>query len=966
MINSRTLSLGVVLALLVGGAAFGQPTGNVHGTILDNDGAALPGVTVTLSGLGADRILMTDDQGAFRFLSLDPGRYALEAVLDGFSTIEYPGVEVRTGRNTTFELTLSQAVEETITVTSESPLLDERRLTAGTQITQIELEKIPTARDPWALLSQTPGVSVDRINVGGSESGQQSIFRAQGVSSTENDFLVDGVQITDMGATGASPTYYDFDQFAEISLSTGSSDVSKNTAGVELNMVTKRGTNEFRGSAYFYNTKADGYFNDRLSQATPDLASELFTAEGQTELVGAQIDGIEDIGFEMGGAAVQDRLWMWGSWSQNDIKTFASSGDSDDTILENTAIKFNIQFNDSNSGIASMNNGDKLKAGRGAGPTRSPESLWDQRGPSAIYRFEDTHIVSSNSFITGSFSKVDLGFALLARGPSGVPNGLDPAAPDPVFDGSGVWQDNFLSGSASRPGDEFRVESSYFFSSGNVDHELKGGARLRTVEGTDVFSWGPRNVFHTFWGATVARHSQAGPSTNEYASLWAQDTISFGKATFNFGLRFDDQSASTDAVSLAAHQVFPEILPALNVPAGASDLSLTSVKPRLGFTYALGQERDTLLRASFSQFASALGSGLGNWASPTYYGWYAYFYEDAAGDLYLYTALYFDPLNPSQSPNRHESGLDAETTSELVLSIEHAITPGFVVGFNVTMRNTTDIIDAVHMVRDGSGGLRLATLADYELQGSLAGTIPRSTETYDIPYYDLINTDPFSTLDGAPSGGFMLLNGDRERDYLGYSVTFTKRLANRWMARGYFNYGDADWSVPNNYLPCRNAVTNVRGGGCTDGDLYVNRSSGSGKGERFLQSTWSYNLNGMYQVAPDRPWGFNLAGNISGRQGHPTAYYQQTGTTGGLLRQNVAADLDDHRLDDPVTVDLRLEKEFNTGGPVTLTLGLDAFNVTNDNTGLSYQANVGTTAAGYILDNVSPRIYRLGVRIGWK
>ena len=221
------------VALLLSTMAVAQEeTGNIYVQVTDTAGQTLPGVNVEMVGGGAPRLGITSAQGETRFLGLSPGNYSLTATLDGFSTVEYPNVNVRVGRNTTIQVQLSAAIGEVITVTSESPLLDERRLTAGTTISQVELESIPSARDPWAIVQQAPGVMTDRINVGGNESGQQAVFRGQANNGDENDFLVDGVQITDMSATGSSPTYYDFDQFSEIQLATGGADVNKGAAGV--------------------------------------------------------------------------------------------------------------------------------------------------------------------------------------------------------------------------------------------------------------------------------------------------------------------------------------------------------------------------------------------------------------------------------------------------------------------------------------------------------------------------------------------------------------------------------------------------------------------------------------------------------------------------------------------------------------------------------------------------------------
>ena len=242
---------------------------------------------------------MSDERGQFRFLGLDPGSWALEARLDGFSMVEYPAIDIRVAANTRVEIQLPAVVEEVVTVTSESPLLDERKIAQGTLLRQIDLEVIPTARDPWAVMNQAAGVMVDRINVGGNESGLQSRFRTQASETVDNDFIIDGVQITDMAAVGGSPTYYDFDQFSQIDLSTGGSEITKNTPGLSINMVTKRGSNEFRGSARFLLTDSKGYFGV-LEQAEPSF-SESDLGDGQTDFVGNTVNVIQDFGFEAGG-----------------------------------------------------------------------------------------------------------------------------------------------------------------------------------------------------------------------------------------------------------------------------------------------------------------------------------------------------------------------------------------------------------------------------------------------------------------------------------------------------------------------------------------------------------------------------------------------------------------------------------------------------------------------------------------
>ena len=120
----RLLGLAIAVGVLCTPVALAQyQTGNIFGTVSDNQGVRLPGVTITLSGVGATQVFVSDDQGEFRFLNLDPGRYTLKADLAGFGTSTRT-TDVNVGRNSSLEVTLNPAMEQTITVTAEAPLLD--------------------------------------------------------------------------------------------------------------------------------------------------------------------------------------------------------------------------------------------------------------------------------------------------------------------------------------------------------------------------------------------------------------------------------------------------------------------------------------------------------------------------------------------------------------------------------------------------------------------------------------------------------------------------------------------------------------------------------------------------------------------------------------------------------------------------------------------------------------------------
>jgi len=1013
----RLVAVAAVLLLVGGGAAFAQlQTGNLYGKVVDEQGSALPGVTVTLSGEGAPAVQVTDAQGAFRFPGLSPASYKLKAELEGFSTIEYPNVVINIGRNTQIEVTLSAAVEDVITVLGETPLLDERRISTGATVSNTELEKIPTARDPWAVLQTTPGVLTDRINVGGNESGQQSAYVGPGSTGDQAIWAVDGVVITDMAALGSSPAYYDFDSFEEMQVTTGGSDSTTATGGVVLNMVTKRGTNEWRGTgryiksdkAWQAKTNVDqgslgkaGFFNSAAAHPTgvaqPDIKQ------------GNQIDQVQEYGAELGGPIIKDRLWIWGSYGDQhiDLRTIANVADK--TELETENVKINAQLAASNSATAFVLNSNKTKKGRNAGPFRPQETTWDQDkfGPSpTAEKIEDTHIFNSNFYLTGLYSVVNGGFQLAPEGGSDVTAYLDTAQ---------VWHNTYFLNQTERPQHQYKGDASSFFNTGNLSHELKFGASYRDAKVTSLTRWGGAGYYldaglaGTPTALLYAERDGFAEVKNKYTSVYAQDTLSVGNLTANIGLRWDKQEGQIIGTTTRANPVLPDVLPSATSPSQDSGFSWKSLVPRLGLTYAIGPERKTLLRASFSRFADQLGLAASSQLNLLTAPQYAYFLltpgttvgtgNIGRGNIFDFNGdgridvndnLGFsgnvDPRTGGLlQSNAVDPNLDPQTTNELLLSVEHALLPEFVVGLNFTYRKITDILQRDLLVFDNSDSFcaaclnsvgRKSTRADY-IQRTATDPVGRPRVLPDGTPYTLTY---FELRPGISSrGGTILENSGTEQEYKGASLTFNKRLSNRWMLRGNYTYADWTWSK----IPAadRPDPTLILGQGNKEGEQVLQGSgTGSGsKGSVYINSKWSYSLNGLYQVAPDRAWGFNAAFNLTGRQGYPLPYYERTAFNGrngipGYTRIQVVDQPDQFRVDDIRIFDARLEKEF-TFSDFGLTLGVDVFNVFNE--GFVQQRNhrlrVSTSTANplapasdWVTEVTSPRIFRLGARISFR
>src|SRR5947207_4618822 len=234
---------------------------------------------------------ITSDTGTYQFPRLAIGTYTVKFELAGFKTVVNQDIFVTVGFNAQVNAQMGiSTVQETITVTGASPIVDTKETGTKQTFTNELLQSIPSARDPWVILQQTAGIAMDRENVGGNMSGQQSNYVSRGGNPTNNKWSLDGVDITDMAATGGSPTYFDFDMFEEMTINTGGVDVTQQTGGVGINLVTKSGTDRFKGSSRYYVT------DQKIeSQNITDAQRQQGASSGNP------IQNIKDYGIEAGG-----------------------------------------------------------------------------------------------------------------------------------------------------------------------------------------------------------------------------------------------------------------------------------------------------------------------------------------------------------------------------------------------------------------------------------------------------------------------------------------------------------------------------------------------------------------------------------------------------------------------------------------------------------------------------------------
>jgi hypothetical protein len=936
-----------LLALAIATPSAAQvSTGRIDASVADSTGAVLPGVTVDISG-PESHSGVTDPLGEVHFLNLAPGTYTLGAKLSGFSDYLNKSVVVGTGASVPLKIALSVAgVSTQVQVTSEAPVVDTKKMSTSTNVSVEELQNIPSSRDPWVVLQTIPGVIVDRVNVGGAESGQQSNYQAKGASGNENTWNIDGIAITDMAATGSTPTYYDFDMFQEMQVTTGGADIMSPTAGVQLNMVLKSGSNTPHGSTRIY------FENERMQ--SKNLSSALAASIGGKTGKGNRTHQYKDYGFELGGPIVKNRLWAWGALGKTHVDIVTLTGGHDRTELQDSSLKLTGQITPGIRTNFMYFRGNKQKFGRGASATRPPETTYDQKGPTPVYKGEGNFVVGSNFFLSAKAATTRGGFSLTAEG--------DPNK-NWWEDDAGVAHDTRDIYVSKRPQTNFSVDGNTF----RGHHELKFGFGWRKAEVTSTDTYPGNGIisYHIGYPEMLAlvKRDWALKADTVYTSAYGGDTWTMNRATVNLGVRLDHLAASVGAASVPASRALPNLLPALTAVPVKNAIVNTAVTPRMGFTYALTEDRKSLLRASYAMFTQQLGSGAAGVISTIQYSGIYYYALDLNGNksadvnellLGLGNQGYygFDPLNPTKQTTVNKIGkYRTPLTQELIVGGDHELMPNFGVSASFTYR---------YFSRFNWNSLIGVNSSNYRQTGTLTGSVD-PVGSFSVPFY---------ALDAAkvpPGGGTSYEErvGYHQR-YLGFEASAVKRLSNRWMARfgfstnshrEYFKGADAlDDPTPTPRDPRIN------------GGLVVTQTGGSGKSGIFMVlPKYQFIANGMYQG----PWGVNLGANWLLRQGYAEPFNRSSVATGDPLsnrkRVLVVSDVGKFRLPAVSSLDVRIEKAFKIQRS-TIALDLDVFNIGNVATVLGRQYDIrlsGPTGFNQVLEIMNPRIARVGVRFNF-
>ena len=667
-------------------------TGNIYGKITDSEGNPLPGVSVTLTGPQMAPITtVSTETGIYRFVSVPPGNtYEIAAELSGFKKSSKTGIIVTLGSNSEINLAMEVgAIEEQVTVVAQTPVVDTKKTSVGANINKEAMQSLPSARDPWVVMQMAPAIMLDRENIGGNESGQQSSFFTKGdtanngYTGSNNIWSVDGIDITDPAAQGGSALYYDFDMFEELNITTGgAADVSIQTGGIALNMVTRRGGNKMSLAGRFYLT--DGFFqSENLTQELKD----------QGVVATNKIQQIKDFGFNAGGPLVKDKVWWWGAYGVQDIFVYTIYSTKDQSLLNNYNFKINAQLLANNRFEALVTSGAKEKLGRNASVAK-PEGD-HQRGKyywgSPVIKLQDEHVFGNNMYLSLKYSYNDAGFGWKPMTDEGL---LYPVTYDsrnakyvPYKAGTmSSWGSYY----ASRPRSNYQMNANYFNDTFlGLSHEIKVGAEYSHK--VAAHWWGnfqDYDITRNYNSLQIDADNNGTRTTGEMLGWqrvnwyregrdngvadqiagYIQDTMVKGNFSIQLGLRFDNQKGSMGAVDYATvpyqnsswQMVFggasespsavstalADVLPGVsaNAVSAVDNYQWNTWSPRIGVTWDINGTGKTVLKLALSQYGDVMGTGY-NAASPLGTGGTARFWwNDGANGNALDSVVQFGEM----------------------------------------------------------------------------------------------------------------------------------------------------------------------------------------------------------------------------------------------------------------------------------------------------------------------------------
>jgi hypothetical protein len=887
-----------------------KETGAIIGTVNDEEGAPLPGVSVTVSSpnIMGDRTTVTDANGRFRFPALRPGAYSVKAELPGFNTVVRTDIRLHTTIRLITDFTMAiTTIEEEVTVIAESPTVDVKTSeTASVTLTDELLRAMPTSQFVTGIVNLAPGVSGD-VAYGASD-------------STGISYQVDGVDVSDP-ELGSAWVFLDYNIIEEAKImGIGLNAEYGAFTGVIFNTITKSGGNEFSGHAEIIGQSTNKKFLGIDNFWTIDNNQAYI--DDNTGLT-SPIRGLWDSSFHLGGPFIKDKLWFFlGLQYYRSLNR--PTGLIEPHFRDYKQPRFFLKITSQVS--PKINLTGFLEIDRYNGINRStgttsptPETGVKQTSPEVVGNFNMTFILNPSTFfdLKGSYFT---GYYYL----------------DPQGEGTAVWsaeQNIWLYNNqwwykADRKRAQANTSISHYaedFITGN--HDFKFGAEFewgwaRSQSGYTGYIEGIGAGCYIYdWFGYLYAYQYTGYDFNSSYTrneIFAQDSWSISdNLTLNFGLRYSMMRGYVKGKS-------------------GSVYSTNRIAPRFGFAWDMFGDHSTVLKGHFGRFTEAMYTAVHDRLSPlSAFGVWSYWYEDS-GEWYKW-------YQQELTENLFADGIRHPYMDQYTIGIERELFKDASIGISYINRRWKDILNPYDI------------LAEYE---ELAVTDPITGAPYTV--YNQTNPGVgqlvVDNLTKDPSKGIM---DDVYRQYHGIEFLFNKRFSNRWQLLASYVWSKCTGTIDNGF------GDDVGWGGSTDDpNWWINRD-----GRSYNDPTHMIKLQGSYILPLDIHFNANFSFITGNTYNRGVRYRLDQGRTTILSEPHGS-----RRLENRTMLDLRLEKTFTFQDRFRIGLMVDIFNVFNADTITDWGTTIDSSwfeddptaypsSDGHrVYSLVSPRAIRLGIR----
>jgi outer membrane receptor protein involved in Fe transport len=922
--NMLALCLLVVVAAV---PAFAQrTTGTLVGSVKDESGAVLPGVSVALTGANivGTQTTTTNEQGFFRFAALPPGSYDAAFSLGGFATLRRQGIRLGVGATEEINaaLKVSQLSEE-VTVTGEVPVVDTQTNQVSTNYDRDWIRNAPVPRfSMFDLLAVAPGVS---------QSAQgATTMSAFGSGTDENSFQIDGTNLT-APSTGEAWPYPNTDAIEEIEvLSLGAPAEYGNLTGAVFNVVTRQGTNEFHGDLNFY-LQTDGL----TGRNTNDAEDFGFPYHRES---------FRDVTAQLSGPIIKDKLHFFASYqNQKDAKTPAGVDPRFFTEEKADRIfgKLNWQISAKHKLALGLHD-DYYDLPGTPDANSAPSTVSVNHGHNPTPNLMYTGVLSEKTILEGRFAGFwgDDHADPIVPGEARVQPRFYNFDTGEITGGIYYWYDDktyqaTASAKVSHFADNFLGSS----------HDFKFGVQYMNGGVHDAVS-GPNDLVYTYlytyedyYGNTTTYPVAYGYDYQPYAyggttigvGVFFDDTIRVNdRLTLNVGVRYDHNTAKIPDRPVLDDQgsATGETLP-------AQDLFTWNVfAPRLGFNFKLTRDGKTSLKGHYGRYYRPI-------VTAEYSNSVAASYVVRAGAYDLDTLSFIDPEVVASSPGnqRVDPGYKAPYTDQFIASLEREL-----VG---------DLGVSLHYVhkRSREGAAWRDTTGQYEPVTILDDTGPGATGRPIV--VQRLLTDPAESV-------FELSNDSRVKtDTHAVTAQVVKRMSKGWQLVAAYTHLDSSGVLPSGrlgLLDAQRATARFSRFGQNPND-YVNA-----EGKLLGNRPHTFRT----QLVVELPYDFLIGANYTFQSGRAWARRGRIAELG--FPTDVEINLEERdgsrRIPNQSLVDLRVQKGVKLGDKAEFTVFGDALNLTNSGVNENVLSRFADAEDfGVPSDFVPPRRFMVGAKL---